>query len=112
MIRIVFFLALAGYFLSSCRSTRKIQTAIAKKDTVLVVEDSSKAAIGVWHAWCSCRMGHADDPMSVVDTAGQVKGIGLRMVDASIFPVVPSTNANFPVMMTAEKISDAILAGR
>ena len=42
MIRIVFFLAVAGYFLSSCRSTRKIQTAIAKKDSVLVVEDSIK----------------------------------------------------------------------
>jgi hypothetical protein len=40
MIRIVFFLAVAGYFLSSCRSTRKIQTAIAKKDTVLVAGDS------------------------------------------------------------------------
>ena len=29
-----------------------------------------KAAIGVWHASCSCRMGRADDPMAVVDTAG------------------------------------------
>jgi 5-(hydroxymethyl)furfural/furfural oxidase len=72
-----------------------------------------KAAIGVWHASCSCRMGRADDPMSVVDNAGRVKGVqGLRIVDASIFPVVPCANTNFPVMMTAEKISDAILAGR
>ena len=72
-----------------------------------------KAAIGVWHASCSCRMGRADDPMSVVDTAGRVKGVqGLLIVDASIFPVVPCANTNFPVMMTAEKISDAILAGR
>ncbi len=72
-----------------------------------------KAAIGVWHASCSCRMGRADDPMAVVDTAGIVKGVqGLRVVDASIFPVVPCANTNFPVLMTAEKISDAILAGR
>ncbi len=72
-----------------------------------------KAAIGVWHASCSCRMGRADDPMSVVDTAGRVKGVqGLRVVDASVFPVVPCANTNFPVLMTSEKISDAILAGR
>jgi 5-(hydroxymethyl)furfural/furfural oxidase len=71
-----------------------------------------KGAVGVWHASCSCRMGRADDPMSVVDTAGRVKGIaGLRVCDASVFPVVPCANTNFPVLMTAEKIADAILAG-
>ena len=56
-----------------------------------------KAAIGVWHASCSCRMGRPDDPMAVVDTQGRVKGVqGLRVVDASIFPVVPCANTNFP----------------
>jgi 5-(hydroxymethyl)furfural/furfural oxidase len=71
-----------------------------------------KAAIGVWHASCSCRMGRADDPMAVVDTAGLVRGVqGLRVVDASIFPVVPCANTNFPTLMTAEKIADAVLAG-
>jgi hypothetical protein len=33
-----------------------------------------KAAIGVWHASCSCRMVRPDDPMAVVDTQGRVKG--------------------------------------
>ncbi len=71
-----------------------------------------KAAIGVWHASCSCRMGSDDDPMAVTDNAGRVRGMdGLRVVDASIFPVVPCANTNIPVIMTAEKISDAILAG-
>jgi len=65
-----------------------------------------KATIGVWHASCSCRMGSADDPMAVVDNQGRVKGIqGLRVVDASIFPVVPCANTNFPVLMSAEKIA-------
>jgi 5-(hydroxymethyl)furfural/furfural oxidase len=68
-----------------------------------------KAAIGVWHASCSCRMGAPDDPMAVVDTQGRVKGIqGLRVVDASIFPVVPCANTNFPTLMAAEKIAETM----
>jgi 5-(hydroxymethyl)furfural/furfural oxidase len=68
-----------------------------------------KAAIGVWHASCSCRMGRPDDPMAVVDTQGRVKGVqGLRVVDASIFPVVPCANTNFPTLMAAEKIAEAM----
>ena len=70
-----------------------------------------KAAVGVWHASCTCRMGRDDDPMAVTDNQGRVRGIeGLRVVDASIFPVVPCANTNFPTLMSAEKISDAILA--
>jgi 5-(hydroxymethyl)furfural/furfural oxidase len=69
-----------------------------------------KATIGVWHASCTCRMGRADDPMSVVDTQGRVKGMqGLRVVDASIFPVVPCANTNLPTLMTAEKIADTMV---
>jgi 5-(hydroxymethyl)furfural/furfural oxidase len=68
-----------------------------------------KAAIGVWHASCSCRMGAPDDPMAVVDSQGRVKGVqGLRVVDASIFPVVPCANTNFPTLMAAEKIAEAM----
>ena len=72
-----------------------------------------KASVGVWHASCTCRMGAEDDPMAVTDPAGRVRGIeGLRVVDASIFPVVPCANTNFPVLMTAEKCAQAILDGR
>ncbi len=71
-----------------------------------------KAAVGVWHASCTCRMGADDDPMAVTTPTGLVRGTrNLRVVDASIFPVVPCANTNFPTLMTAEKIADAILAG-
>lgn len=71
-----------------------------------------QAAIGVWHASCSCRMGSEDDPMAVTDTQGRVRGVpGLRVVDASLFPVVPCANTNIPTLMLAEKIADAIVAG-
>ena len=70
-----------------------------------------KAAIGTWHASCSCRMGADGDPMAATDTQGRVRGVeGLRVVDASIFPIVPCANTNFPTLMAAEKIADAIVA--
>ena len=68
------------------------------------------ASVGVWHPSCTCRMGSEGDTAAVVDSDGRVFGVaGLRVCDASIFPVVPSGNINFPVMMAAEKIADAIL---
>jgi 5-(hydroxymethyl)furfural/furfural oxidase len=92
---------------------------IEAPDLGLLMEDDNvlanfikKSAVGVWHASCTCRMGRSDDPMAVTDSFGRVNGIeGLRVVDASIFPIVPCANLNFPTMMTAEKIADDILNG-
>ncbi|MBS29296.1 MAG: hypothetical protein CL566_10315 [Alphaproteobacteria bacterium] len=66
---------------------------------------------GMAHHAGTCRMGAADDPMSVVDSSGRVRGVdGLRVVDASIMPVVPRGNTNLPTLMVAEKIAAAMLA--
>jgi 5-(hydroxymethyl)furfural/furfural oxidase len=47
--------------------------------------------------------------MSVTDTQGRVKGVqGLRVVDASVFPIVPCANTNFPTLMVAEKIASVM----
>jgi len=60
-----------------------------------------------WHASGTCRMG--GDADAVVDPRLRVNGVhGLRVVDASIFPVVPSTNTNAPAMMVGEKGADMI----
>jgi 5-(hydroxymethyl)furfural/furfural oxidase len=70
-----------------------------------------KTAIAVGHAACTCRMGAGDDPMAVTDGQGRVRGVaGLRVVDASLFPVLPCADTNFPTLMTAEKIADAMVA--
>jgi 5-(hydroxymethyl)furfural/furfural oxidase len=69
-----------------------------------------QATVGVWHCSCSCRMGPESDPMAVTSPSGMVRGVqGLRVVDASLFPVIPCANTNFPAMMVAEKIADDIL---
>ena len=57
-------------------------------------------------------MSRPEGSMSVVDRNGRVRGIeGLRVVDASIFPVLSCVNTNFSTPMSAEKIADAIIAG-
>jgi 5-(hydroxymethyl)furfural/furfural oxidase len=78
------------------------------------LEDFIRANVfGVWHASGTCRMGDASDPAAVTDTAGSVRGAqGLRVVDASLMPRLPSANTNIPTIMMAEKIADAILARR
>ncbi len=48
----------------------------------------------------------------VTDNQGQVLGIDrIRVVDASIFPVIPSANLNAPVIMMAEKIAARMKEG-
>ena len=55
-------------------------------------------------------MGSKSDKRTVVDSNGKVVGIsGLRVIDASIMPVVTNGNTNSPTIMIAEKLSDNIL---
>ena len=76
------------------------------------LEDFVRSNVGTtYHASCTARMGSPDDPMAVTDPSGCVKGVsGLRIADASLFPVVPCANTNIPTIMLAEKLADAVLA--
>jgi choline dehydrogenase-like flavoprotein len=58
-------------------------------------------------------MGLPSDPMAVVDARLRVLGIDrLRIVDASVMPVITSGNTNAPTMMIAEKGAAMILQDR
>ena len=48
----------------------------------------------------------------MVDEVGAVKGLaGLRVVDASIIPDVPSAATNLTTIMVAERIYERVYAG-
>jgi choline dehydrogenase len=51
-------------------------------------------------------MGTDSDPTAVVDAWGKVRGVeGLRVVDASILPDIPSVATNVTTIMVAERIA-------
>ena len=62
------------------------------------------------HASCSAKIGGDDDPMAVLDSRFNVRGVdGLRVVDASVFPEIPGFFILMPILMVSERASDVIL---
>ena len=52
-----------------------------------LIQESASAS---YHASATCAMGKANDTMAVLDSKARVYGVrGLRVVDASAFPVLP-----------------------
>ncbi|HRJ02492.1 MAG TPA: GMC family oxidoreductase N-terminal domain-containing protein [Hyphomonas sp.] len=58
----------------------------------------------IFHPVGTAKMGPARDPMAVTNETLQVRGIGaLRIIDASVMPLITSGNTNTPTIMIAAK---------
>jgi choline dehydrogenase len=74
-------------------------------------EHVARTTFAVYHPVGTCRMG--DDADAVLDPELRVNGLeSLRVVDASVMPVVPRGNTNAPTIAIAERAADLIRHGR
>ncbi len=65
-----------------------------------------------WHPVGTCRMGRDGDAGAVLDKSLRLRGIeGLRVIDASAMPFIPSGNTNAPTMALASLAAAMIAAG-
>jgi choline dehydrogenase len=80
---------------------------VADADLLEFAKDTSGT---IFHPSGTTKMGPASDPEAVVDAELRVHGMaGLRVIDCGVMPTLVSGNTNAPVVMIAEKASDAIL---
>ncbi|MBJ7329251.1 MAG: GMC family oxidoreductase N-terminal domain-containing protein [Solirubrobacteraceae bacterium] len=74
------------------------------------IEDDVRRRVELlYHPSGTCRMGADSDELAVLDPELRVRGVdGLRVVDASVFPIIPGGNTNAPTIMVAERAADLI----
>ncbi|MDM5181425.1 GMC family oxidoreductase N-terminal domain-containing protein [Massilia sp. DJPM01] len=74
-----------------------------------LAEAASQIGTTIFHPVGTCKMGRAGDPMAVVDSQLRVNGVQkLRVVDASVMPLITSGNTNSPTIMIAERAAELI----
>jgi len=79
----------------------------AVEDDAALVSAAGDLGTTIFHPVGTCRMGR--DAAAVVDDALRVHGIrGLRVIDASIMPLITSGNTNAPTTMIAEKGAELV----
>ena len=74
-----------------------------------ILEWVARDAETTYHPCGTCKIG-TDDQAVIDPQTMRVHGLdGIRVVDASVMPIIPNANLYAPVMMIAEKAADLIL---
>jgi choline dehydrogenase-like flavoprotein len=88
--------------------TRELKPGPAAVDEAELADDIRRRLMLIYHPVGTCRMSDSD-ASAVVDSRLRVHGIqSLRVVDASIMPLIPGGNTHAPTVMIAEKAADLI----
>jgi len=88
----------------------ELKPGAAAVDDADLEADIRRRLMLIYHPVGTCRMSDTAEG-AVVDSRLRVHGLdGLRVIDASIMPVIPGGNTNAPTMMVAEKGADLLLS--
>ena len=86
--------------------------AAAQSDAELV-RAAGEIGTTIFHPVSTCAMGRSGDPQAVTDSELRVRSVSnLRVIDASVMPVITSGNTNTPTVMIAERGAALLLAER
>ncbi len=84
---------------------------VKSDDEAALAKAAGDIGTTIFHPVGTAKMGLTSDPSAVVDARLRVLGIdGLRVIDASVMPMITSGNTNSPTMMIAEKGAHMVLA--
>ncbi|TMM52875.1 GMC family oxidoreductase [Sulfitobacter sabulilitoris] len=87
---------------------QEISPGMSSDNEEALMEAAGRIGTTIFHPTCTVRMGN--DAAAPLDGQMRLRGVeGLRVVDASAMPSIPSGNTNAPTIMMAEKASDMIL---
>lgn len=88
---------------------RETRPGIDVRDTDALLQYIRSCGQTSWHPIGTCKMGPSSDSHAVVDAELRVRGTqGLRVVDSSIMPTMPSSNTNAGSIMIGEKAATMI----
>jgi choline dehydrogenase-like flavoprotein len=89
--------------------TREIYPGADVTDDADIEADIRRRVELIYHPVGTCKIGAPQDD-GVVDPELKVHGLqGLRVIDASVMPLIPGGNTNAPTIMVAERGADLVL---
>ncbi|KAL8832118.1 MAG: hypothetical protein Q9170_005015 [Blastenia crenularia] len=100
-------------FINATGLTTGPEPKVGPRDTDAdILEGMKQTGLPWYYGVASCPMGKESDPNAAVDSNGKVFVVkGVRVVDASVIPLIAPGHSMGTVYMVAEKLADSIKKG-